>query len=475
MNTTNHSTRLFLVAVMLLLTISCSSLTSQPTAPAQVKAKTSAPPSAKSRPSATLHPVTNSTKISTRTPTRIPTKIPTKTSTRYPTKTLTRTPTKTPTRTPTRTPLPPLPDFEEVIGFGAGGAGRVCTEDRQPNTIEVGYLEFGRALIVCFWLTNVNADLPFQIVLSKPGSSAGSLRSPNLVIDWGNNGLRWEGYGGQNGTASWLDNGVLALYDVSLWLSGDLSPGQWQISIYQDGSQFGGYSSNFQLSKDNHPYVSAIGSRPRTEIVPSNSNWIPLHLLKPKPNGAATLNGIGFPGNTPIYVLAYREQGGQRYNLINELSVYSNSNGLISCELPGPFEPGLTYLVFGVSDPNASIVLAGNPDLAFDHNLPFDYFMVESGSSGGTSSCPGAPPRRMIVNQRGYVCTQSDRVRLRNAPAKSADTIVYLNTGTQFAVIGGPSCSDSWSWWNVRLDDGTTGWLSEGGDAVDPYFICPLP
>jgi hypothetical protein len=196
--------------------------------------------------------------------------------------------------------------------------------------------------------------------------------------------------------------------------------------------------------------------------------------LKPKNNGTANLNGIGFPGNVPIYILAYREQGGQRYNLINELSVRSNSNGSVSCELPGPFEPGLEYLVFGVSDPNASIVLAGNPDLAFDINLPFDYFMVESGSSG-TSPCPGAPPQRLVVNQRGYVCTQSDRVRLRNSPAKSADTIIYVNTGTQFTVIGGPSCSDSWFWWNIRLDDGTTVWLAEGGDAVDPYFICPLP
>jgi len=91
------------------------------------------------------------------------------------------------------------------------------------------------------------------------------------------------------------------------------------------------------------------------------------------------------------------------------------------------------------------------------------------------SSCPGAPPQRMTVNQRGYVCTKSDSVRLRVSPARSASTLVQIVPGTQFTVIGGPSCSDNWSWWNIQLDDGTTGWVSEGGDEVDPYFICPLP
>lgn len=91
-----------------------------------------------------------------------------------------------------------------------------------------------------------------------------------------------------------------------------------------------------------------------------------------------------------------------------------------------------------------------------------------------TSSCPGAPPQRMTVNQRGYVCTRSDAVRVRVSPARSANTLVQIQPGAQFTVIGGPSCSDNWSWWNIRLDDGTIGWVSEGGDEIDPYFICPV-
>jgi uncharacterized protein YgiM (DUF1202 family) len=81
----------------------------------------------------------------------------------------------------------------------------------------------------------------------------------------------------------------------------------------------------------------------------------------------------------------------------------------------------------------------------------------------------------MVVNQRGYVCTQTYAVRLRSSPNRAASTIVQLDKGTQFTVIGGPSCADNWSWWQVKTDLGQTGWISEGGDETDPYFICPMP
>jgi hypothetical protein len=63
---------------------------------------------------------------------------------------------------------------------------------------------------------------------------------------------------------------------------------------------------------------------------------------------------------------------------------------------------------------------------------------------------------------------------LRSAPKRSGSEMMQLSPGASFVVIGGPSCADNWSWWNVRLDNGTTGWISEGGDQTDPYFICPL-
>ena len=90
-----------------------------------------------------------------------------------------------------------------------------------------------------------------------------------------------------------------------------------------------------------------------------------------------------------------------------------------------------------------------------------------------SQSCPNAPTQRMIVDQRGHVCTKNDRVVVRTGPSRSYNEVIRLDPGSTFTVIGGPSCANDWSWWEIRTDDNITGWIAEGGDAIDPYFICP--
>ena len=89
------------------------------------------------------------------------------------------------------------------------------------------------------------------------------------------------------------------------------------------------------------------------------------------------------------------------------------------------------------------------------------------------SSCPGAPSQRLKVGWSAFVCTKVDRVKVRQQPKRSAPEIIRLEPGTRFWVIDGPACSDNWSWWEVEWQDGQTGWVAEGGDNTDPYFICP--
>lgn len=90
-------------------------------------------------------------------------------------------------------------------------------------------------------------------------------------------------------------------------------------------------------------------------------------------------------------------------------------------------------------------------------------------------SCPGSNPQRLEVGRQGKVCTLSDSLRLRKSPGTGGEIIASLKTGTTFEVIGGPECAGSnWSWWQVQLNDGQIGWLAEGGDKTDPYFLCPL-
>lgn len=92
-----------------------------------------------------------------------------------------------------------------------------------------------------------------------------------------------------------------------------------------------------------------------------------------------------------------------------------------------------------------------------------------------THSCPGAPPQRLQTKQTAYVCTSKDSVKLRKEPGKIYSTIQMLGPGTVVTVIDGPICVDNWSWWKIRTASGSTGWMSEGGDNTDPYFLCPKP
>ncbi|GAB4416069.1 MAG: hypothetical protein Kow002_01640 [Anaerolineales bacterium] len=98
-----------------------------------------------------------------------------------------------------------------------------------------------------------------------------------------------------------------------------------------------------------------------------------------------------------------------------------------------------------------------------------------SKSDSSKSECPGAPKKRLQVGDDAVVCTRSDTVYLRLSPSKSAGYSHRLVPGADLSVIGGPVCDErnSWWYWKVETESGYTGWMAEGGDAKDPYFLCP--
>jgi uncharacterized protein YgiM (DUF1202 family) len=89
--------------------------------------------------------------------------------------------------------------------------------------------------------------------------------------------------------------------------------------------------------------------------------------------------------------------------------------------------------------------------------------------------CGNAPQKRLRVGANAFVCTAGETVNLRSGPRRSATSIDSLSPGTRLTVIGEAVCDESVSWWywEVRTDSGFTGWVSEGGDETDPYFVCP--
>lgn len=112
---------------------------------------------------------------------------------------------------------------------------------------------------------------------------------------------------------------------------------------------------------------------------------------------------------------------------------------------------------------------------AADLNQPTPGPRATSASASSSDGCPAAPPQRLVVGEQAHVCTQFDRVLLRSGPGRSYDELHRYEPGSTLDVIGGPTCSDSWSWWEVIAPNGHTGWMTEGGDSEDPYFLCPGP
>ena len=102
------------------------------------------------------------------------------------------------------------------------------------------------------------------------------------------------------------------------------------------------------------------------------------------------------------------------------------------------------------------------------------------------SSCPGAAPQRLSVGDWAWVCTQSDRLIVRTSPEPGDNEMFRIYPGTEVEIIGGPRCSDHSSWWLVRVSGGTqvfrgklvyleqesSGWVREGSDNKDPYYLC---
>lgn len=90
------------------------------------------------------------------------------------------------------------------------------------------------------------------------------------------------------------------------------------------------------------------------------------------------------------------------------------------------------------------------------------------------SSCPGAPDQRLTVGENARVCTKSDNVYIRKSPSRESSILTSVAPGAVVKIIGGPECANEWSYWEVEISDGTTGWISEGGDKTDRYFLCPI-
>jgi hypothetical protein len=370
----------------------------------------------------------------------------------------------------TFTPLPPMPDFKTILTFGGAGAAEWgCPNDQYPsvpNTIHV-MGNYEKNVFLCIFVRGIDPAKPMKVSLSQIGGDSITLISKNAMFDRNGEAILWEESLHKGVINKWTADGSV-FFTLVIWWPVTLPSGSWRITVYQEGG--------FRVAEDvpilkvrGKAYLDVLDSNARLGVLPA-SHWLGGHLLHLNGKGNVDVYGTDYPPNTPVYLILYRTD-----RLVQKKVVISDGAGSISTELSGPFDMDQSYQLYGITDPNTTLdglaFIDCSSALASVAGAACDYFNITPAIV--RSSCPGAPFQRMIVNERGRVCTQSDSVRLRSAPARSASTLIQLKPDTLFTVIGGPACSDDWSWWNVRLEDGTTGWVSEGGDEADQYFICP--
>lgn len=91
----------------------------------------------------------------------------------------------------------------------------------------------------------------------------------------------------------------------------------------------------------------------------------------------------------------------------------------------------------------------------------------------GIVHCPGTPASQVAIGFEARITGDvgGSGLRLRDVPG--GEFVRSMSSGTQFLIISGPQCQGSYTWWNVRLADGTTGWAAEADQ--DLYFIEPVP
>lgn len=97
---------------------------------------------------------------------------------------------------------------------------------------------------------------------------------------------------------------------------------------------------------------------------------------------------------------------------------------------------------------------------------------VEPPVGDGIVHCPGTPPSIITPDIRARVTIiDGQSLNTRSQPGTAFPIVRVLPEGEAFDVIGGPVCAGGFTWWQIRLNDGTMAWAAEGNN--DRYFMEP--
>lgn len=187
--------------------------------------------------------------------------------------------------------------------------------------------------------------------------------------------------------------------------------------------------------------------------IAAQNNFLPQFL----PTDVVSTTGI----NGSVLAIRSDNVGAQ-----NVTQFFANSQPSIIWNVPP--RVGEAHMIWAL-DPGASITVP--------------YFELSIWGQGGTGAsniptntvqnCAGTIPSQVALGDRARVTfTDGTPLRLRATPGTTGTFLRDMQEGTPFTIIGGPSCVDGYTWWQVQLDNGSTGWAAEGDP--DTYFMEPL-
>lgn len=84
--------------------------------------------------------------------------------------------------------------------------------------------------------------------------------------------------------------------------------------------------------------------------------------------------------------------------------------------------------------------------------------------------CRGAPATRLSLNREIEVVSRQT-VRVREMPSLGGEVLLNISRGEVVTTVDGPVCADGYIWWQIRPDDGPSGWIAEGSSSQ--YFVEP--
>ncbi|MBK8135942.1 MAG: SH3 domain-containing protein [Chloroflexi bacterium] len=171
-------------------------------------------------------------------------------------------------------------------------------------------------------------------------------------------------------------------------------------------------------------------------------------------------------GSLPVGVVPYDIAG------VPDGFIYAKQDGGI---------PGLYSINLRAGDTNGSLVWSGVPNtyprIAWVGALgSADFMFVDppyaawaelaervADSEGSSGSSETAGILRIGATATVFT-TEGDSLRVRSGPGTSFVVLREIDPGTVVTLVDGPTSAGGFVWWNIRLADGTTGWVVEFAD-----------